>query len=70
MATATANRIIKKLADRFAANVAAKAAAINEVFTCQKFDEYLGGILAESDSPADVETAVFEWAERRGQIWA
>ena len=69
MATTTATRIIEKLAETFSANVAAKAAAINEVLTCQKFDEYLSGILAESASN-DVETAVTEWATRRGNVWA
>lgn len=69
MAATTAKRIIEKLAETFSANVAAKAAAINEVFTCQKFDEYLAGIMAESTT-SDVETAVTEWATRRGQVWA
>lgn len=67
MATATATRIIEKLAERFS-NVAARAAAVNEVRTCQQYSEYLAGILSESIG-LDEETAVFEWATCRGRMW-
>ena len=67
MTTAAATRIENQLKARFS-NLAALAAAINEVKTCQQFESYLAGILAESND-TDVETAVYAWATRRGQIW-
>jgi len=67
MSAATATRIENQLKSRFS-NLAAFAAAVNEVKTCQQFDSYLAGILAESTT-SDVEAAVTAWAIRRGQIW-
>ena len=67
MSAATATRIENQLKSRFS-NLAAFAAAVNEVKTCLQFDAYLDGILAESTT-SDVETAVTAWAIRRGQIW-
>ena len=51
-------QLIEKLTKRFS-NVAALAAAINELNTMQEYPEYLENINED----------IFTWCEKRGKIW-
>ena len=66
MTTATKTTLIEKLTERFAANVAAKAAAINEVLTAATYADYFAEIVADSATPAE---ALLAWSIRRGEVW-
>ena len=66
MTTSQKNRIIEKLESVFSGP--GRAAAVNEVLTCEQYPEYLAGILAEA-AGIDLETALTGWAVRRGRMW-
>jgi len=66
MTTEAKTRIINRLEAVFSGP--GRAAAVNEVLTCERYPEYLSGILAQAGGENE-EAALLAWATRRGQIW-